>query len=35
MCDVQFYSVLTCEDIDMCLHEEKLGRPVPLGEVLI
>ncbi|OAO89412.1 hypothetical protein AXX17_ATUG01060 [Arabidopsis thaliana] len=24
--------VLTCEDIDMCLHEEKLGRPVPLGE---
>ena len=35
MWDVQFYSVLTCEDIDMCLHEEKLGRPVPLGEVLI
>jgi len=26
---------LTCEDIDLCLQEEKLGRPVHLGEVFI
>jgi len=35
VCDVQFYSLLTCEDYDLCLHEEKMGRPVPLGEVFI
>jgi len=27
--------LLTCEDIDLCLQEEKLGRPVHLGEVFI